>query len=401
MYLVQKFGGTSVATPALIQKSARHVADAYQAGHKVVVVVSAMAGVTDQLAGYVKDVALAPDLREYDVVVSSGEQVTCGLMAIALRSMGLPAKSWLSWQVPVRASPEFGQSRVREIDPQGLLEALDQGMIPVVAGFQGITDTNDLTTFGRGGSDITAVALAVSLKAGRCDLYKDVPGVLTADPKIVPSARLIPQMTGQEMLELASLGAKVLQSRAAELALVHGVNLRILSTFEPGDGTHILLQEKTMEQPLVRSVVCQKAQAKIALTHQDDMSALLKLFERAQVELDMLACHKQEMTFCLPQDKAAQAQSLLQGHGAKEIVSFQNLAKVSLVGVGLRGHSHILRTLFDVLEEKKISVVGSCVNETRMSILIDEAYAELVVRLLHNAYGLAQEDNDDRHLKTA
>ena len=401
MYLVQKFGGTSVATPALIQKSARHVADAYQAGPKVVVVVSAMAGVTDQLAGYVKDVALAPDLREYDVVVSSGEQVTCGLMAIALRSMGLPAKSWLSWQVPVRASPEFGQSRVREIDPQGLLEALDQGMIPVVAGFQGITDTNDLTTFGRGGSDITAVALAVSLKAGRCDLYKDVPGVLTADPKIVPSARLIPQMTGQEMLELASLGAKVLQSRAAELALVHGVNLRILSTFEPGDGTHILLQEKTMEQPLVRSVVCQKAQAKIALTHQDDMSALLKLFERAQVELDMLACHKQEMTFCLPQDKAAQAQSLLQGHGAKEIVSFQNLAKVSLVGVGLRGHSHILRTLFDVLEEKKISVVGSCVNETRMSILIDEAYAELVVRLLHNAYGLAQEDNDDRHLKTA
>ena len=401
MYLVQKFGGTSVATPALIQKSARHVADAYQAGHKVVVVVSAMAGVTDQLAGYVKDVALAPDLREYDVVVSSGEQVTCGLMAIALRSMGLPAKSWLSWQVPVRASPEFGQSRVREIDPQGLLEALDQGMIPVVAGFQGITDTNDLTTFGRGGSDITAVALAVSLKAGRCDLYKDVPGVLTADPKIVPSARLIPQMTGQEMLELASLGAKVLQSRAAELALVHGVNLRILSTFEPGDGTHILLQEKTMEQPLVRSVVCQKAQAKIALTHQDDMSALLKLFERAQVELDMLACHKQEMTFCLPQDKAAQAQSLLQGHGAKEIVSFQNLAKVSLVGVGLRGHSHILRTLFDVLEEKKISVVGSCVNETRMSILIDEAYAELVIRLLHNAYGLAQEDNDDRHLKTA
>lgn len=401
MYLVQKFGGTSVATPALIQKSARHVADAYQAGHKVVVVVSAMAGVTDQLAGYVKDVALAPDLREYDVVVSSGEQVTCGLMAIALRSMGLPAKSWLSWQVPVRASPEFGQSRVRGIDPQGLLEALDQGIIPVVAGFQGITHTNDLTTFGRGGSDITAVALAVSLKAQRCDLYKDVPGVLTADPKIVPSARLIPQMTGQEMLELASLGAKVLQSRAAELALVHGVNLRILSTFEPGDGTHILLQEKTMEQPLVRSIVCQKAQAQIVLTHQDDMSSVLKLFERAHVELDMLACQKQEMIFCLPQDKAAQAQSLLQGHGAKEIILSQNLAKVSFVGVGLRGHPQILRTLFDVLEEKKIIVVGSCVNETRISILIDEAYAELVVRLLHNAYGLAQGDSHDRYLKTA
>ncbi|MBA4750120.1 MAG: aspartate kinase [Alphaproteobacteria bacterium] len=403
MLVIQKFGGTSVATPDMIHKSAAHVADAYRQGHQVVVVVSAMAGMTDQLDRYVYDVSLAPDLREYDVVVSSGEQVTCGLMALALKSMGLPASSWLSWQVPVRASADFSQSRVKEIDPVRLQEALSRGMIPVVAGFQGVTDTQDLTTFGRGGSDITAVALAVSLKADRCDLYKDVPGVLTADPRIVSHARLIPFMTGQEMLELASLGAKVLQPRAAELALSQGVSLRLLSTFEPGDGTHILLQENAVEQPLVRSLVCQKYQAQLSLEYQDDFSLLLKELERAHVSLDMMSFLNGRMSFSLPQDKADQTKSLIQHiQGKDKDVTIQrDLAKISLVGVGLRGHPRILRALFDVLSEKKITLEGSSLSETRMSILVAEEYAELVVRLLHKVYDLGGDQSHDQELRSA
>lgn len=401
--VIQKFGGTSVATPEMIHKSAAHVAEAYRQGHQVVVVVSAMAGMTDQLDRYVHDVSLAPDLREYDVVVSSGEQVTCGLMALALKSMGLPASSWLSWQVPVRASADFSQSRVKDIEPARLQEALQRRMIPVVAGFQGVTDTHDLTTFGRGGSDITAVALAVSLKADRCDLYKDVPGVLTADPRIVNTARLIPFMTGQEMLELASLGAKVLQPRAAELALSQGVSLRLLSTFEPGHGTHILLQENAVEQPLVRSLVCQKHQAQLSLEYQDDFSLLLKELERAHVSLDMMSFLNGRMSFSLPQEKADQTKSLIQQiQGKEKDVSIQrDLAKISLVGVGLRGHPRILRALFDVLSEKKITLEGSSLSETRMSILVTEEYAELVVRLLHKAYDLGGEQPHDQELRSA
>lgn len=401
MLIIQKFGGTSVATPALIQKCAAHAQKEILKANKVVVVVSAMAGVTDQLDAYVREISLAPSMREYDVVVSSGEQVTCGLMAIALRAMGLPAVSNLGWQVPVRTCATFGHSRIEGVDPAGLEDALSQGLIPVVAGFQGVTEGNELTTFGRGGSDITAVALAVALKADRCDLYKDVPGILTADPRLVPQARLIPVMTGQEMLELASLGAKVLQPRAVEMALNLGARLRILSTFEPGQGTLIDLQEKTMEKAHVRALVCQKSQAHVSLSHGGRVSDFLKSLERAHIPTDMISFVKDDLVLSLPQDKSAQAVSLLGQITNASIALTGGLAKVSLVGNGLRAHPEILRTVFDILDERKIAVHASCVSETRMSLLIDEVYAELVLRLLHTAFDLDKEDPHAPHLQSA
>lgn len=401
MLIIQKFGGTSVATPALIQTCADHAQAEFARGNRVVVVVSAMAGVTDQLDAYVREISLAPSMREYDVVVSSGEQVTCGLMAIALRARGLPAVSNLGWQVPVRTCATFGHSRIEEVDPTHLQRALDQGLIPVVAGFQGVTVDGELTTFGRGGSDITAVALAVSLGAERCDLYKDVPGILTADPRVVPKARLIPVMTGQEMLELSSLGAKVLQPRAVQMALNLGARLRILSTFEPGSGTLIDLQENPMEKALVRALVCQKSQTHVAMSHGGQISELLKALERAHIGVDMISFVKDELVMSLNESQADQAQSLLSQVVETPVTLVKGLAKVSLVGNGLRAHAEILRTVFDLLDERKIAVHASCVSETRMSLLIDEVYAELVVRLLHSAFDLDKEEYHAPHLKSA
>ncbi len=409
--LIQKFGGTSVANTEVIQTTAQHVANAYQNGQKVIVVVSAMAGVTDQLIGYVRQVAVAPDAREYDMVVSAGEQVTCGLMALVLKNMGIPAQSWLGWQIPIITTDTHTQGRICEVDKNRLAECLDKGIVPVVAGFQGMTSNQAITTLGRGGSDLTAVALAATLKADRCDLYKDVDGIFTADPKIVSRARQLEYVSCEEMLELSSLGSKVLQTRAVEMAIAHNVRLRVVPTFGKFKGTLIVDEEEMMEKGLIRGVVCNQGEAKITLQGiQDSSKASAELFgclAAAHINIDMVHHHLAEnsqqahsISFTVPRTELQQAMALTQNHAS--IIGFNNLvqndqiAKISIVGIGLRSHAHFAHTLFKTLAERNIPVHGISTSEIKISVLIDEEYAELATRTLHTAYGLDKEEFYDR-----
>lgn len=401
--IVQKFGGTSVATPAVIKNTAQHVAKAYRAGHQVVVVVSAMAGVTDQLIDYVKQVAIAPDPREYDVVVSTGEQITSGLMTLVLKNMGIPAQSWLGWQLPVMTTSAHSKSRIESIHQERLKTCLEQGIIPVIAGFQGMTQDNAVTTLGRGGSDLTAVALAATLKAERCDLYKDVEGIYTADPKIVAKAQKLDAISYEEMLELSSLGSRILQTRAVEMAITHNVRLRVTPTFGNSSGTIIVDEQEIMEKGLIRGVVCNRGEAQISLHHVQNFSqasaALFNCLATAQIHVDMIDYMINQMdnqyctlSFTVPRLEMEQAIALIQGHsnaiGFRALHYQDQIAKVSIVGIGLRNHAHYAHILFKTLAEKNIPLHGISTSEIKMSILIDEAYAELTTRALHTAYGL-------------
>lgn len=402
--IVQKFGGVSVACPETIQKTACHVANAVEQGQSVLVVVSAMQGVTDQLESYVSKLSLLPHQEERDAVLSAGEQITCGLMALALQNLGLKASSWLSWQIPIHAdsSGTDVEGRIRSIETDKLKAYLAEGGIPVIAGFQGINASERLTTLGRGGSDITAVALAACLGAESCDFYKDVPGIMSADPTLVPSAQVIDSISIAEMLELSALGAKVLQTRAVELAAIENVSIRVLPTFHQGAGTHLYhdYQETRVEKPLVRSLVCQPHQSQVTLSFEtgDDhqkYSSLIDLLKTSRIPFDMLSALEQSqagkivLSFALDEKDAERAETLVKnrlGIPSQNIDKKTGLSKLSLVGVGLQGHPEILQTLFKTLAHQNISVLGLSTSQCRLSFMVDETFAEMALRLLHKAF---------------
>lgn len=404
--IVAKFGGTSVADVQRIEKAAAKVAREVAAGHQAVVVVSAMSGVTNQLVDYCSQVSPMYDVREYDVVVSSGEQVTAGLMAMALQKQGIVARSWLGWQIPFRTDHTHGKARIAEIDTTLIRERLEKGEVAVVPGFQGVSDLNRITTLGRGGSDTSAVALAAALQADRCDIYTDVDGVYTTDPRIVPNAKKIAKISYEEMLELASLGAKVLQSRSVEIAAKHQVNLQVLSSFESHvgsdlPGTLVTKEEDIVEQELVTGIAYTRDEAKItALKVPDVPGVAAKLFRPladANINVDMIVQnissdgHTTDMTFTVPRGDLGKALQTLKDSEHFKGVQFataDKVSKISVVGIGMRSHAGVANTMFETLAEKGINIQVISTSEIKISVLIAEDYTELAVRSLHAAYGL-------------
>jgi aspartate kinase len=411
--LVLKFGGTSVADLACIGNAARHVKREVDAGHQVAVVVSAMAGVTNQLVDWCRQISALHDAREYDAVVASGEQVTCGLMAIALQSMGVNARSWLGWQVPVHTDAAHGAARIVEIDSRRLAERLDQGQVAIIAGFQGLSPDNRIATLGRGGSDTSAVAVAAAIAADRCDIYTDVDGVYTTDPRIVPSARRLAKVAYEEMLEMASLGAKVLQVRSVELAMVHGVRTLVRSSFDdpggrqPGPdgtevGTLICDEDEIVEKQLVTGIAYSKDEAKITLRRVEDKpgvaAAIFGPLADAAINVDMIVQNisedglRTDLTFTVARadyDRAVAFIAELKDKVAYEAVSgSSDVAKVSVIGIGMRSHAGVAAQAFQALAARGINIQLITTSEIKISVLIDEAYTELAVRTLHSIYDL-------------
>jgi len=407
--LVMKFGGTSVADVERIRNVARHVRREVQAGHQVAVVVSAMAGQTDQLVGLVREAAARHDLREYDSVVASGEQVTSGLLAIVLQDMGIAARSWLGWQVPVRTNEAHGAARILDIEADALRESVDGGEVAVVAGFQGIAEDGRIATLGRGGSDTSAVAVAAALKADRCDIYTDVDGVYTTDPRIVPKARRIQKISYEEMLEMASLGAKVLQTRSVELAMVYGVPLQVRSSFAPpetgGDdwpGTLVCDESEIMEQQVVSSIAYAKDEAKVTLLNVADKPGVAgRVFgplAAANINVDMIVQNVSEdgrftdLTFTVPAGDLSRTLDVLATAkdeiGYSDLRGSEDVAKLSIIGVGMRSHAGVAAQMFRALAEKGINIEAISTSEIKVSVLIDADYAELAIRTLHSVYGL-------------
>lgn len=405
--IVQKFGGTSVADVDRIKNVARKVKAEYDKGHQVAVVVSAMAGVTNSLVAYCHDVSPDYDVREYDAVVSTGEQVTTGLLAIALQSIGVPARSFAGWQVPVLTDKAAGKARIDTIEPGKLQECLEKGIVPVVAGFQGVDEDGRTTTLGRGGSDTSAVALAAVLKADRCDIYTDVDGVYTTDPRFVKNARKLDRVTYEEMLEMASLGAKVLQTRSVELAMKYRVNLRVVSSFEENPvGTIICDEEDIVEKEIISGITYSRDEAKITLGGVRDTpgvsAAVFDAMADANVCVDMIVQTDSsdgrltDMTFTIPQTDLKKAIASLEERrkeiGFSSLKSDTDCVKVSLVGVGMRTHTGIAKRMFRALSEKGINVQAIATSEIKISVLIAEDYAELAVRALHAAFHLDRKE---------
>lgn len=404
--LVLKFGGTSVADIPRIEQAAAKVAREAALGHEVAVVVSAMAGVTNQLVDYCKSITPVYDAREYDCVVASGEQVTAGLMALALQKQGLSARSWMGWQVPIVSDDVHGKARIAEIKTTAMNDSLARKEICVLAGFQGVTADHRISTLGRGGSDTTAVALAAALKADRCDIYTDVDGVYTTDPRIVPRARKIPRISYEEMLELASLGAKVLQVRSVEMAYKQNVPVQVLSSFDPAigsdlPGTLVTREEDIMEQHIVNGVAFTRDEAKVTVLGVPDVPGVAaKIFGSladANINVDMIVQNisrdgtKTDMTFTVPEGDLHKTGDVLRGipdFKAVEIRTDQNVAKVSVVGIGMRSHAGVAQTMFSALAEKGINIQVISTSEIKISVLIARDYLELAVRALHTAYGL-------------
>lgn len=405
--IVQKFGGTSVADLDRIAAAAAKAKAEVDRGNRVVVVVSAMAGVTDQLVGYARDIAPVHDAREFDVVVSAGEQITSGLMAMALQGHGLTARSWLGWQMPLRTSDAHGRARILGVATGELHARLDRGEVPVVAGFQGISDDGRVTTLGRGGTDTTAVAVAAALKAARCDIYTDVDGVYTADPRIVTRARRLQRITFEEMLELASLGAKVLQGRSVELAMKEAVPVQVLSSFDDAigsdyPGTMVVGEEEIMEQEMVSGVTYSRNDAKVTLVGVDDRPGVAAtIFGRladANVVVDMIVQNVSEdgtstdITFTVGRDDldstVAHLNALQENLHIKRILPDPNVAKVSVIGVGMRSHTGVAQRMFQTLAEKGINIQVISTSEIKISVLIAEEFTELALRALHTAYHL-------------
>ena len=405
--LVKKFGGTSVADVPRIKAVAARVKRAVDAGHEVAVVVSAMAGATNQLVAFANGVNVLHDSGEHDVVVASGEQVTAGLLAMALQDLGVPARSWLGWQIPIRTDSAHSRARILAIEAQDLDRAMQKGVVPVVAGFQGIAADGRVTTLGRGGSDTTAVALAAALKADRCDIYTDVDGVYTSDPRVVSRARKLKQITFEEMLEMASVGAKVLQTRSVELAMNHGVRVQVLSSFEdvPGDdvpGTMVVSEEEIVEQALVSGVTYSRDEAKITLLRVADKpgvaAGIFGPLAEANINVDMIVQNisaegdTTDLTFTVAKTDLARATALLEACrssiGYASLRSDANVVKVSVIGVGMRSHAGIAAQMFRALADKGINIQVITTSEIKVSVLIEEAYAELAARTLHTIYGL-------------
>ncbi|WP_375398578.1 aspartate kinase [uncultured Sphingomonas sp.] len=414
--IVMKFGGTSMAGVERIRSVAARVKREVAAGNQVAVVVSAMAGETDRLVNFCREASSLYDPREYDVVVASGEQVTSGLLAIALQAIGVPARSWLGWQLPVRTSDAFARARIEEIDTHAIDAALAAGEVAVIPGFQGVAANNRIATLGRGGSDTSAVAVAAAMKADRCDIYTDVDGVYTTDPRIVPRARKLRQVTYEEMLELASVGAKVLQTRSVGLAMKEGVRVQVLSSFTAHDapmadtlpGTMIVGEEEIedLERQLITGIAHDKNEAKITLTAVADkpgsVAAIFEPLAAASINVDMIIqniAHQTgstDVTFTVPAaDLARSIEVLNQARAAigfSELVHDTRVAKISVVGVGMRSHAGVASTMFSTLGARGINILAISTSEIKVSVLIHEDETELAVRLLHTAYGLDAED---------
>ena len=400
--IVMKFGGTSMAGIERIRGVAERVRRTVAEGHEVAVVVSAMAGETDRLVGFARAASPLADRAEYDVVVATGEQVTAGLLAIALQAAGVPARSWLGWQLPVRTSDAHATARIHEIDTAAMLVSLAAGTVAVVPGFQGIGHDERVTTLGRGGSDTSAVALAAALKADRCDIYTDVDGVYTTDPRIVPRARKLAMITYEEMLELASVGAKVLQTRSVELAMKEKVRVRVLSSFNDSPGTLVVGEDEIVEQELIAGVAYNRNEAKITVGGVPDrpgvVAAIFGALADAQVNVDMIVQNiayiagTTDVTFTVPRTELALSQDTLaavkDAIGYASVTADAAVAKISVVGVGMRSHAGVAVTMFKALADRGINIQAITTSEIKISVLIAEEYTELAVRVLHTAYGL-------------
>jgi len=400
--IVMKFGGTSVGDCDRIKNVARRVKREFEAGNQVAVVVSAMSGVTNQLVDYCRQIAPLHDAREYDVVVSTGEQVTIGLLAIALRELGLRARSWTGWQVPIRTDDAHGKARIESIETDELLAAMEGGQIAVVAGFQGIGPENRITTLGRGGSDTSAVALAAALDADRCDIYTDVDGVYTTDPRIVAKARKLDKISYEEMLELASVGAKVLQTRSVEMAMKHRVRVQVLSSFEDKPGTLVCDEDEIVEKELVSGIAYSRDEAKITVIKVPDRpgiaASVFGPLAEANVNVDMIVQNVSEdgrftdLTFTVTRadfDRAIQLLTDRQGElGYERLMTDKSVVKVSVIGMGMRSHAGVAQKMFSTLAEKGINIQVISTSEIKVSVLLGEDYTELAVRALHSAYGL-------------
>lgn len=403
--IVQKFGGTSVGDVARIRNVAQKVKRAVDAGDQVVVVVSAMSGVTDQLVGLVREFSnLSTDSAyvEYDAVVSSGEQVTSGLLALCLNEMGIAARSFAGWQIPLKSDAAHGKARISDIPADNLKKTLAEGSVAVVAGFQGISPQSRITTLGRGGSDTSAVALAAALKADRCDIYTDVDGVYTTDPRIVPAAQKLEKISYEEMLEMASLGAKVLQTRSVEMAMNHGVKVQVLTSFADTPGTLLVNEEDIVEQKRITGIAYSRNEARITITGVPNRpgiaAAVFGPLAEAGINVDMIVQNVTEdgketdMTFTVGKADADQAAAVLEK--AKATLNYRtmhadkNVAKISVIGVGMRSHAGIAQEMFSTLAAKNINIIVISTSEIKISVLIAEEYTELAIRALHTAFGL-------------
>jgi aspartate kinase len=418
-FLVMKFGGTSVANLERIRNVARHVKREADAGNKVAVVVSAMAGVTNQLVAWVREASALHDAREYDAVVATGEQVTAGLLAIVLQSMGIQARSWQGWQIPIITDNAHGVARIKEIPGDKIRARLEQGEVAVITGFQGIEpDRNRVSTLGRGGSDTSAVAIAVAVRADLCDIYTDVDGVYTTDPRIVPRARRLSKVSYEEMLEMASLGSKVMQTRSVELAMVHRMRVRVLSSFiapealkpvqpETWDevGTIICGEDEIVEQRVVSGIAYAKDEARVSIIRVEDKPGVAaRVFgplAEANINVDMIVQNTSsdgkhtDMTFTVQETDLERTLEVLKAAkkdiGYFEVKSSSDVAKVSVIGVGMRSHAGVAAQMFNALAERGINILAISTSEIKISVLIDAAYAELAVRTLHALYELGKD----------
>jgi aspartate kinase len=411
--IVMKFGGTSVANIERIRNVARHVKREVDQGHQVAVVVSAMSGKTNELVAWTREASPLHDAREYDAVVASGEQVTSGLLAIVLQDMGINARSWQGWQIPIRTDNAHGSARILDIDGTELIRRMGEGQVAVVAGFQGIGPDNRIATLGRGGSDTSAVAIAAGVKADRCDIYTDVDGVYTTDPRIEPKARRLAKVSFEEMLEMASLGAKVLQVRSVELAMVHKVRTFVRSSFIDPDapgmsdlinppGTLICDEDEILEQEVVTGIAYAKDEAQVSLRRVADRpgvaAAIFGPLAEANINVDMIVQNisedgsRTDMTFTVPDADIGKTNAVLEKVqetiGIDAIQSEAGLVKVSVIGIGMRSHAGVAATAFKALADKSINIRAITTSEIKISILIDGPYAELAVRTLHSVYGL-------------
>ncbi len=399
--IVMKFGGTSVGDIDRLAHVAELVKETQDQGHKVVVVLSAMSGETNRLLACAHQISERPSPREVDMLISTGEQVTIALLALCLHELGCDARSYTGAQVQIRTDNVHGKARIIDIDQHRIQEELNGQQVVIVAGFQGVDENGVITTLGRGGSDTTAVALAVALEADECRIYTDVDGVYTADPRVVPDARRLEHLTFEEMLELASVGAKVLQIRAVEFASKYQVPLRVLSSFEPGPGTLITPEGSNMEQPLISGVAYTKDEAKLTIVGVPDTPGIafsvLGPVAAANIDVDMIVQNVSEqdttdMTFTVNRSDYAAARELLESASkemkAREVTGDQRIAKISLVGVGMRSHAGIASKMFEVLAQESINIQMISTSEIKISVVVDEKYVELGVRALHAAFGL-------------
>jgi len=416
--IVMKFGGTSMAGTERIRRVANIVRRQQAAGHEVAVVVSAMAGETDRLVNFCREANALYDPAEYDVVVAAGEQVTSGLLALTLQAMGCKARSWLGWQLPIRTNDAHAKARIEDFDADALIASMQAGEIAVIPGFQGLAPDGRVTTLGRGGSDTSAVAVAAAVKADRCDIYTDVDGVYTTDPRIVAKARKLPNVTYEEMLELASVGSKVLQTRSVSLAMKEGVRVQVLSSFIDDDapladelpGTMIVSDEELegldMERQQITGIAADKNEAKITLTRVADrpgaVAAIFGPLAAANINVDMIIQNvakdkgETDVTFTVPQADLERSQALLEGQkdaiGFYRMITDSKVSKISVVGVGMRSHAGVAATMFKTLADRGINIQAISTSEIKVSVLIDADETELAVRVLHTAYGLDAAD---------